>query len=92
MTVVITENIVKERDTYLGLAKAFIEDAKEDKGCHSMEICINPEKPDCVIFISKWDAKEDFLAHVGGASFEKHIPDMGPYYISGTDTILELAD
>ena len=90
MTLVITENTVKERNTYLKLAKVFIEDAKNDKGCHGMEVYRNPEKPDCVVFTSKWDSKEDFLAHVQGSSFAKHIPGMGPYYVSGTDTFLEL--
>lgn len=90
MILVITENTVKDRDTYLKLAKAFAEDAKNDKGCHGMEVYINLEKEDCVIFASKWDSKEAFQAHVGGESFSKHIPGMSLYYVSGTDSFLEL--
>lgn len=90
MTTVITDNTVKERETYLPLAKAFAADATQnDKGCHGMEVLVDPEKEDRVVFISKWDSKEDFLAHVQGATFAKHIPGMGPYYVSGTDTFLE---
>ena len=54
-----------------------------------MEVLVDPEKADRIVFISKWDSKEDFLAHVQGSTFAKHIPGMGPYYVSGTDTFLE---
>lgn len=90
MTLVITDNIVKDRDAYLPLAKAFAEDGKTEKGCHEMMVYADPLKKDRVVFVSKWDSKEDFLAHVGGPAFTKHIPGMGPYYVSGTDTYLEL--
>ena len=90
MTTVITDNTVKERETYLPLAKAFAADAAQnDKGCHEMEVLVDPEREDHIIFISKWDSKDDFLAHVQGPTFAKHIPGMGKYYISGTDTFLE---
>lgn len=90
MTVVVTENQVKNREEYLKLAVAFVNDARMDKGCSSMEVCINPEKDDSVIFVSKWVKKEDFMNHTEGAAFAKHIPEMAPYYVSGTDTFLEV--
>lgn len=92
MIVVITKNTVREREKYLPLAKAFSEDAKHDKGCHGMEVCVDPEAEDCVVFISKWDSKEDFQNHVQGTSFAKHIPGMGQYYVAGTDKFLEIEE
>ena len=56
-----------------------------------MEVLVNPKSDDEVTFISRWDSQEDFLAHVQGETFAKHIPAMGPYYVSGTDTFLEEA-
>lgn len=92
MTTVITANKIKNRDAYLPLAKAFAADtAANDKGCHGMEVLVNPKSNDEVTFISRWDSQEDFLAHVQGETFAKHIPAMGPYYVSGTDTFLEEA-
>lgn len=91
MTIVITDNRVTDRAAYLPLAQAFVEDAKHDRGCHGMQICTDPEQADRVVFLSEWDSKEDFLAHTQGAAFAKHIPGMGPYYVSGTDTFLEMA-
>ena len=44
---------------------------------------------DRVVYISRWETKEDFQATVGGAVFNKHIPAMAPYYVSGTDSFLE---
>ncbi len=89
MTIVITDNCVNDTAAYLPLAKAFVEDAGNDKGCHGMKICTDPERPDHVVFLSRWDSREDFMAHVQGPSFAKHIPGMSPYYVSGTDTFLE---
>ena len=90
MTTVITTNIVTDRDAYLPLAKAFAEDAAaHDKGCHGMKVLVNPEAQDEVTFVSHWDSQEDFLAHVQGDTFKKHIPGMGAYYVSGTDMFLE---
>ena len=86
-----TDNKVKNRAEYLPLAKAFAKDAVHDKGCHGMEVYIDQEQKDRVVFISEWETKEDFLAHVQGPAFAKHIPGMGAYYISGKDIFLELA-
>ena len=92
MITVVTSNKVKEREVYLPLAKAFAADAQaNDKGCHEMKVFVDTAADDAVTFISKWDSKEDFLAHVQGATFAKHIPAMGPYYVSGVDTFLEEA-
>ena len=89
MITVITDNRVKDREAYLPLAKAFAGDGARDKGCHGMQVFADPDQTDRVVFISRWDSREDFLAHVQGPSFSKHIPGMGPYYLSGTDTFLE---
>lgn len=90
MVLVITKNTVKDRDSYLPLAKAFTSDASHDRGCLMMDVCVDPATVDEVVFVSKWEAKEDFQAHVQGESFQKHIPGMTPYYVAGTDTILEI--
>lgn len=92
MITVITDNRVKEREKYLPLAKAFIQDALQEKGCRGMEVFQDMESADRVVFISRWDAKADFEAHVQGNAFQKHIPGMAPYYVSGTDTFLESTD
>ena len=84
MTLVITENIVSNREEYLKLARAFAEDGRNDKGCHGMEVYLDPEKTDTVVFVSTWDAKD----LVQGPSFAKHIPGMAPYYVSGSDRVL----
>lgn len=43
-------------------------------------------------FYLKWDSKDDFMNHVQGPSFAKHIPGMGQYYVAGTDTFLEIKE
>ncbi len=90
MVLVITKNRVKDREGYLPLAKAFAADAAQDRGCRMMDVCVEPETEDEVVFVSKWEAKEDFQAHIQGEAFRKHIPGMAPYYESGTDTIFEI--
>jgi quinol monooxygenase YgiN len=90
MVLIITDNKVTDRDAYLPLAQAFARDVALDKGCHEMNVCVNPDISDRVVFVSKWDSKDDFFAHVKGPSFAKHIPGMAPYYVSGTDICLDL--
>lgn len=90
MVAVITDNRVNNREEYLPLAKQFAEAAKTDKGCRQMEVYVDPDDGERVVFLSKWDKKEDFLEHTKGAAFQKHIPGMASYYVSGTDTFLEL--
>lgn len=92
MTLVITKNIVKDRPNYLPLAKAFVTDARQDKGCLDMQIALSKEEEDSVTFLSHWNSPEDFTAHCSGETFAKHIPVMSSYYISGTDTILEVVE
>ena len=92
MILVITDNRVKDREAYMPLGKAFVKDTWSDYGCHSMELCADPDKADRVVFVSKWSSKEDFMAHVQGSTFAKHIPGMAPYYVSGTDTFLDIAE
>ena len=62
MVLVITDNRVKDREAYLPLAKAFAADGSNDKGCHEMNVYVDPEVENRVVFVSKWDAKEDFRA------------------------------
>lgn len=90
MVTVITDNRVSNRAAYLPLAKAFAEDTiKEEKGCLGMEVLVDQDVEDRVVFLSRWEKREDFLASVGGTVFNRHIPGMGPYYISGTDSFFE---
>ena len=42
MVLVITDNRVKDRDAYLPLAKAFAADGANDKGCHEMNVYVDP--------------------------------------------------
>lgn len=91
MVTVINDNRVNNREKYLPLAKAFAqESAAVEKGCLGMEVFTDLEQEDRVVFISRWETKEDFLVTVGGAVFNKHIPAMAPYYVSGKDSFLEI--
>lgn len=90
MIIIITENITNNIDRYLHLAKEFVREVIEhEKGCLGMEICTNLNKDNSVVYISKWDKKESFELHCKGEIFSKHIPLLGQYYVSGTDTFLE---
>ena len=90
MITVINDNRVSDREKYLPLAKAFAEEsAAVEKDCLGMEVYADLEQEDRVVYISRWETKEDFQATVGGAVFNKHIPVMAPYYVSGTDSFLE---
>ena len=88
MVLVMNDDQVNNREAYLPLAKAFVEDAKKDKGCIDMNIYVDPEDEGRVVYVSHWESKEDFLAHMQGPAFAKHIPGMGQYFISAKDTIL----
>lgn len=92
MVAVIIDNTVNNVEAYLPLAKAFAEAGSKDKGCIEMKAYVNPEQKDHVFFVTKWESKEDFENHVKGPAFAKYIPQMGPYYVSGKDTILELVE
>ena len=90
MICVITDNTIqRSREGSLALAKAFAADAAaNDRGCLGMTVCTDAKRPDHVVFLSHWESEADWNAHVGGATFQKHIPAMGPYYAGGVDTIL----
>ncbi|HHV11264.1 MAG TPA: antibiotic biosynthesis monooxygenase [Clostridiales bacterium] len=92
MTLIITRNQVNNREAYIKLAKAFAADARHDKGCRDMKVCVDEKEADYVTFVSLWDSKEDFAAHCQGQTFAKHIPGMGLYYAGGTDTFLEVLE
>ena len=92
MVAVIIKNKVTDQEAYLPLAKAFAADARMETGCIEMKVYVDPEDKEHVYFITKWEAKSDFENHVKGEVFAKHIPQMGQYYVSGTDSILELAE
>lgn len=89
MVIVINDNRVNDVEAYMPLAKAFIEDAKKDKGFIEMNVGVDKEIPGRVVYVSKWESKEDFINHASGPAFQKHIPIMTPYYVSGVDTFLE---
>lgn len=90
MTLIITKNQVNNREAYLKLATAFVEDARNDQGCRDMKVCIDEKEDNYVTFVSLWDTKEDFMAHCQGVTFAKHIPFLSPYYVAGTDTFLSV--
>lgn len=89
MVIVLNDNRVKDVTAYLPLAKAFVEDTLIEKGCIEMNVGVDHEVPGKVVFVSKWETKEDFLNSIGGPAFQKHIPLMEQYYISGQDIFLE---
>lgn len=92
MIFIITDNRVNNLEAYLPLAKAFVLDTLNDTGCHGVEICTDETNPNRVVFLSRWESKQDFAAHCNGTTFTKHIPGMVPYYISGTDTFLDILE
>ena len=89
MVIVLSDNRVKDVAAYMPLAKAFAEDTKTEKGCIEMNVGVDHKVPGRVIFVSKWETKEDFMNSIDGPAFQKHIPMMGQYYISGQDIFLE---
>ncbi|MDF2511543.1 MAG: Antibiotic biosynthesis monooxygenase [Herbinix sp.] len=90
MTLIITKNEVNNREAYLKLATAFAAEACHDKGCRDMRVFIDDKEGDYVTFVSLWDSKDDFSAHCQGETFAKYIPQLSPYYVSGTDTFLSI--
>lgn len=90
MIIAITRNKVTDRAAYMPLAMAFAEDIKTIPGCNNIRMVLPEDSEDEVMFISNWDSKEAWQAHVGGDVFNKHIPGMGPYYVSGVDTFYEV--
>jgi quinol monooxygenase YgiN len=91
MIVVINDDRVSNVEAYLPLAKAFAADAAaNDKGCHSMEVLADPKIEGRVVYLSHFATKEDFEAHAKGETFAKHVKLLGKYFISASDTILEV--
>ena len=91
MVLVINDDKVSDVEAYLPLARAFAEDSvKNEKGCRSMRVCVDPETEGRVVSISEWDSEEDFKASVGGEIFNRHIPAMGAYFLGAKDTILQI--
>ncbi len=89
MVVVINDDRVKDVEAYLPYAKAFAADAvANDKGCISMEVLVDPKVPGRVLYLSHFETEEDFRAHAMGETFQKHLPQLGKYFISAEDTIL----
>ncbi len=86
---VLTVNKVTNVEEYLTLAKEFVKDILTEKGCLDMEICRGSEK-NAVYFISKWEGKSFFEEHLEGEVFNKHIPLLEKYFISCTETLLEV--
>ncbi len=90
MVEVIIKNKVNNLEAYLPLAKNFASDSCCDAGCLGMNVLIQPEDHEHVIFVSQWECKSDFEAHCNGSTFKRHIPLMSQYYEGGTDCIYEV--
>lgn len=91
MKLFITKNKVNDTNKYLELAQAFADDvASNDKGCHWMLVEKDKEQANQVNYYSLWDSKEDFDAHVSGASFQKHIPQLSPYYLGNEESMFDV--
>jgi len=91
MVVVINDDRITDVEAYLPLAKAFAADAvANDKGCRSMEVLTDPAVPGRVVYISHFDSEEDFKNHAAGETFKKHVVGMAKYFVSASDTILNV--
>ncbi|WP_281549998.1 putative quinol monooxygenase [Murimonas intestini] len=93
MVIVINDDRVSDVDAYIPLAQAFAADAAaNDKGCLSMEVLTDPGVQGRVVYISRFETKEDFEAHVKGKTFTKHVEKLGKYFLSASDSIYEVTD
>ncbi len=93
MVVVINDDRVSDVEAYLPVAKAFAADAAaHDPGCISMEVLVDPAVPGRVLYLSHFESEEAFKAHAAGATFQKHLPELGKYFISAEDTILNVIE
>jgi len=92
MVVVMNDDRVRDVEAYLPVAKAFAADAvKNDKGCISMEVLVDPKIPGRVVYLSHFESEEDFRAHAQGATFQKHLPELSRYFLSAEDTIFQVS-
>ena len=91
MVVVINDDRVTDVEAYLPAAKAFAADAvQNDKGCISMEVLVDQKVPGRVLYLSHFESEGDFREHAMGPTFQKHLPELGKYFVSAEDTILEV--
>ena len=90
MIMAITRNKVNDFEAYLPLALAFAEDIKSIPGCLSITTTIPEDGDNEIMFVSTWTDKDAWQAHIGGDVFNKHIPGMAPYYVSGVDSFYEI--
>ena len=89
MVVVINDDRVSDVEAYIPAAKAFAADAvANDEGCLSMEVLVDPAVPGRVLCLSHFESEEAFRAHAAGKTFQKHLPELGKYFLSAEDTIL----
>lgn len=91
MVVVINDDMVSDVEAYVPYAKAFAADAvANDNGCISMEVLVDEDTPGRVLYLSHFETEEDFKNHSQGSTFQKHLPNLGKYFISAKDTILKV--
>lgn len=78
MVVVINDDRVSDVEAYLPVAKAFAADAvANDEGCISLEVLVDPAIPGRVVYLSHFESEEAFRKHAAGATFQKHLPELG---------------
>ena len=93
MVVVINDDRVTDVEAYLPAAKGFAADAvQNDDGCISMEVLVDPSVPGRVLYLSHFTDEAAFRKHAEGETFRKWLPELGKYFISAKDTILEAAE
>ena len=91
MVVVINDDRVTDVEAYLPVAKGFAADAvKNDDGCISMEVLVDPDTKGRVLYLSHFESEEAFRNHTQGATFKKWLPALGKYFISAEDHVFEV--
>ena len=55
-----------------------------------MEVLVDESTPGRVLYLSHFETEEDFKNHSQGPTFQKHLPNLGKYFISAKDTILKV--
>ena len=69
-----------------------IDAVQNDDGCISMEVLVDPSVPGRVLYLSHFTDEAAFRKHAEGETFRKWLPELGKYFISAKDTILEAAE
>lgn len=91
MIVVLNDDRVTDVESYLPIAKAFAQDAvKNDEGCISIEVLVDPEVEGRVLYLSHFESREAVEKHAQGATFQKWLPELGKYFISAKDNFFEV--